>query len=99
MKQFILILSTIIVIVALGTYLNNRRENKFLANSCYTTAINPRVTSDSKGRSVVLYTINVDNKTYSCVYYLPEDKEIPLPTEVKVRYVCNEPDVNEIVFE
>ncbi|HEX2935911.1 MAG TPA: hypothetical protein VHO72_11200 [Bacteroidales bacterium] len=99
MKQLILFLSTIIVIVAVGTYLNKRRENKFLANSCYTTAINPRVTNDSKGNKVVLYSINVDNKAYSCVYYFREDKEISLPAEVKVRYVCNEPDVNEIVFE
>lgn len=98
MKQLILFLSAIIVIVAVGTYLNKRRKNKFLANSCYTTAINPRVTN-SKGRSVVLYSIIVDKETYSCVCFFPEDKEIPLPAEVKVRYVCNEPDVNEIVFE
>jgi len=86
-----------IVMIPIVFNVHKSREKKLKANPCYTDCESVKLKKSSKAGLVLEYIYYVENKRYEGSYSYNRRVDKKTKYDYRVRYVCDEPNISELV--
>jgi hypothetical protein len=99
-KGIVILIGSVALILWFGYKSTLNRLNRFKNEpNCFTKTISIKLSTTADGYPTVDYKIYVKNKIYEGFHMLNEKDRFKIRDTMTVKYLCNEPDMSELIID